>query len=259
MGQFETLEHSNVGSTGPSFRGGNSRILWIQTNSWVISIFDIDPTRHPIWRKQAPPSQFMCSRKNLHWVAMKKILRYLSGTQRLGIILNKVLDYSLCEFCDTDWRGETMDRKVRLSACLCGGGTLMSWSSKKQNTLARPITEAEYWSIATTVELEGIKALLTELGVTVPLPIQLISDNQSTTFIANNLICHTKLKHVAMDFRFVREKTEQVSLVVKHIPGTVQRANILTKALQPKPFKELQGRLVGEAPPSLRGRVNKSI
>lgn len=53
--------------------------------------------------------------------------------------------------------------------------------------------------------IKGIKSLLTELGIIVSMPLQILSDSQRTTFIAKNPVCHTKMKHVAMDLGFVRE------------------------------------------------------
>lgn len=115
--------------------------------------------------------------------------------------------------------------------------------------MARSSTEAEYRAIATTVEeLEGVKSLLTELGIEVKLPLKILTDNKGASFIANNPIGHMKLKHVAMDLGFIRERTEKGSLTVEHIPGALQKADILTKALRPKPFKDLQCKLVGEPP-----------
>lgn len=57
-----------------------------------------------------------------------------------------------------------------------------------------------------------------------------------------------KLKHVAMNLGFIRERIESGSLEVHHIPDTLQKTNILTKTLRPKTFKELQCKLVKESP-----------
>lgn len=66
----------------------------------------------------------------------------------------------------------------------------------------------EYRAITTTVEeVQGVHMLI-ELGVKVPLPIGVLSDNQGATFIANHPICHSKMKHVAKDFHFVWDKAE---------------------------------------------------
>lgn len=124
---------------------------------------------------------------------------------------------------------------------------MVAWSSKKQGIVVRSSTEAEYRAIATTVEeVEPVRTLLTELGIDVPVPLKILSDNLGATFIAQNPVCHTKLKHV-------REKVEKGSLQVEHISGIQQKADILTKALRPKPLQELQCKLVG-SPTSLRGQ-----
>lgn len=89
--------------------------------------------------------------------------------------------------------------------------------------MARSSTEAEYRSVATTAqELEGVRSLLTELGVDVPAPLTILTDYIGATFIARNPIFHLKSKHVAMDLHFVRERTEKGTLKVIHIPGIDQ-------------------------------------
>lgn len=81
------------------------------------------------------------------------------------------------------------------------GNTLVAWSSKKQATVARSSTEAEYKAIAITVEeLEAV--MLTELGVEVKSPPNILYDNLRATFISQNPVCHAKLKHVAKIFHF---------------------------------------------------------
>lgn len=89
---------------------------------------------------------------------------------------------------------------------------------------------------STTQEVQSVKAVLQELGVEVPRPMVILSDNLGETFIVKNPIGHSKLKRVVLDLHLVREKGE---VVVKHISGKDQWANILTKALPPKLFTTL--------------------
>lgn len=69
------------------------------------------------------------------------------------------------------------------------------------------------------------------MGVEIPKPMAILSDNLGVTFIAKNSIRHIKLKYIVLNLHFVRKKTEASELVVKHVPGKNQWADILTKAL----------------------------
>lgn len=93
----------------------------------------------------------------------------------------------------------------------------------------------------------------------VSLPLEIFTDNLSATFVANNPVCHTNLRHVTMDSHFVRERTEEGSLIVKHIFGTLQQDDILTKALRQKAFEDLRVKLLGTFPTSLKGNVKTII
>lgn len=119
--------------------------------------------------------------------------------------------------------------------------------------VARSSTEAEYRAIATvTQELEVVRSMLFELMVKVPFPLKVFTDNLGASFIARNPINHIRLKLVALDLHFVRERMEKGELVVEHIPGMEQWADIFTKALTPSSFLWLQSKLVDAALSSSR-------
>lgn len=78
--------------------------------------------------------------------------------------------------------------------------------SRKQTKVVHSSTEAEYRVVTTTTqEIEAIRSLLEELGITVPVLMMILSNNLGATFIAQNPIRHIKLKHVALDLHFMRE------------------------------------------------------
>ena len=84
---------------------------------------------------------------------------------------------------------------------------MVSWYSKKQHTISRSSTEAEYRSLAIIVgELTWLTSLLEELRVaTTKIPI-IRCDNLSTVQLAANPVLHARTKHVELDLYFVREK-----------------------------------------------------
>lgn len=88
-------------------------------------------------------SQFMHQPTNDHWIAVKRVLCYLCGTDDQGLLLHRQSSLSLHSFCDADW-ARNMDDFTSTSAYLVNiGSNLISWSSKKQQTVARSSTEAE--------------------------------------------------------------------------------------------------------------------
>jgi len=108
-------------------------------------------------------------------------------------------------------------------------------------------TEAEYRAIATaTEEIEGVRAFLREIGIEAAKPVRIFTDNRSASFIANNPVGHNRMKHVALDYHFVRERTENGELEISFVPGKLQKADILTKPLPPAKFESQRSELVSE-------------
>ncbi|KAL5577768.1 hypothetical protein UlMin_019467 [Ulmus minor] len=108
--------------------------------------------------------QFMQNPLDLHWKAVKRILRYLKGTAEEGILLRRSETLNLTGFCDADWGNDLCDRRSTTGYCIFLGRNVVSWSSKKQAVVSRSSTEAEYRSLANaTSELIWLQYLLSEL------------------------------------------------------------------------------------------------
>lgn len=83
-----------------------------------------------------------------HWTAVKRILRYLRQTIDLGLLISRTNVTKLQAFSDSDWAGCSDDRKSTGGYAIYLGSNLISWSSRKQRTVARSSTEAEYKALA---------------------------------------------------------------------------------------------------------------
>ncbi|XP_017179084.1 uncharacterized mitochondrial protein AtMg00810-like [Malus domestica] len=95
--------------------------------------------------------QFMHQPMNSHVVAVKRILRYLSGTIHYDINFQPE-NLSLHAYSDADWVGDPNDRRSTSGYIVYCGSSPISWASKKQHTVSRSSTEAEYRALAITAQ-----------------------------------------------------------------------------------------------------------
>ena len=116
-------------------------------------------------------SQFIHQPTYEHWTLVKRILRYLNGTVNDGLLLHRTSPLSLHAFSDSihafsdaDWTGNKDDYSSIGAYLVYLGSNLISWSSKKQKTMARYSTEVVYRSVAATaVELCWVCSLLSAI------------------------------------------------------------------------------------------------
>ena len=162
-------------------------------------------------------------------------------------------------YTDADWAGNQDDYTSTSAYVLYLGSTPISWSSKKQKAVARSPTEAEYRSIATAAaEISWLRSLLQELHYDVQRPPRLLCDNLGATFYCNNPVFTTRMKHIAIDFHFVRDQIANRQLTTSHLPAEKQIADCLTKVLPKAKFYELRSKMcVRGGTPILRGHIRK--
>lgn len=184
--------------------------------------------------------QFMTNPTDVHYAAVKRILRYLQGSLQKGLFFSSsgalVNAVHVNAYCDADWAGEVIQRRSTTGFIIYLGLCPVSWQSKKQGTVSRSSTESEYRSLANTAaEISWVRHLLCDLKVKIPQAPLLKCDNLSALALASNPVFHSKTKHLDNDFHFVRERVQRHDLCLQYVPTTDQTADILTKGL-PSPL-----------------------
>jgi hypothetical protein len=141
--------------------------------------------------------QFLHSPTTTHWEGVKRIMRYAKGALSYGLKFVKSSSLVLSGFSDADW--------ARGFAVFLGSN-LISLSSRKQATVSRSSTKSEYKALANvTAELMWLQVLLKELRISLPSTARLSCDNLGATYLLANPIFHARMKHIEVDFHFVRE------------------------------------------------------
>ncbi|KAG6536646.1 hypothetical protein ZIOFF_001704 [Zingiber officinale] len=114
--------------------------------------------------------------------------------------------FTLHGFSDPDWAGDPDDRCSMGAFIIFLGANPVSWKSTKQCTVVCSSTEAEYHVIASAAsEIQWIKSLLTDLLPPVTTFVVLFTDNLGVTYLSVNLVFHSRMKHLAIDYHFVRD------------------------------------------------------
>jgi hypothetical protein len=103
--------------------------------------------------------------------------------------------------------------------------------------VSRSITKAEYKSMAgATAEIMWVQAVLQELGILCLTSARLWCYNMGAKYLASNPIFHGRMKHVKIDYDFVRDRVMKKLLQVRFISTTDQLADGFTKTLPQQRF-----------------------
>lgn len=233
------MSPSNV----PVLLDGTSLTDAIEYRSVVGALQYLSLTRPDIAFTINKLSQFMHRPTTEHWSATKRLLRYLHGTIMHGLHLRKDSPLSLHAFSDANWVDNVDDRSTSAYVIFMGSNAI-SWSSKKQRSVARSSTEAEYQAVASTAaKLAWIQSLVHELGVTTNTSPTIYCDNVGTTYLCVNPVFYSRMKHIAIDFHFVRDKVQRDQLHVSHVTSNDQLADTLTKPLSRQRLHDLRTKI----------------
>ncbi|RFU23823.1 hypothetical protein B7463_g12518, partial [Scytalidium lignicola] len=180
-------------------------------------------------------ARHMASPCVLHLQLAKCMLRYLKGTITVGILYNGTIPegsnlYTL--YSDATWGTEGDRKSFNGWAATRAGGAIL-WVAQRQKSTALSSMEAEIMAGSEAMKevawLEKVNRDLKETYNHLP---TLHIDNLGVVELIHHNKYHKKVKHIDIRFNYIRfDMVEAKRLVVEHIPGTEQPADLLTKQL----------------------------
>ncbi|GJV86671.1 retrovirus-related pol polyprotein from transposon TNT 1-94 [Tanacetum coccineum] len=176
-------------------------------------------------RYQAKPTE-------KHLKEVKRIFRYLRGTVNTGLWYTKDSGFELTGFSDADYAGCKDTFKSTSGGAQFLGEKLVSWSSKKQDCTALSTAEAEYVSLSVCcAQVLWMRTQLTDYGFHFN-KIPIYCDSKSAIAISCNPVQHSRTKHIAVRYHFIKEHVEKGTIELYFVKTDYQLADLFTKALQ---------------------------
>jgi hypothetical protein len=195
-------------------------------------------TRPDITHAVGMLSRFVSDPRDEHWQAGKSVLRYLSGTQNLGLLYGDRTQ-NFRGYTDSDFAGDLAQRKSTGGFVFMYGGAAVAWSSKLQTIVATSTCEAELIAAARAVkEALYFSKLMADLCGQF-YPITLCVDNQAAVVLLRNPAAgaSSRTKHVDVCYHFARHRVAVGDVKVEYISTTHMLADIMTKQLPGPVFK----------------------
>ncbi|KAJ9507318.1 hypothetical protein QJQ45_006294 [Haematococcus lacustris] len=189
-------------------------------------------TRPDIAQAVGVCAKYMAAPTAQHWHALRGVLRYVADSRAEGLVFGAA--EGLVGFCDADFAGDTDTRRSTTGYVFMLHGGAVSWSSRRQPTVAVSTTEAEYMAAsAASKEALWLRTLVAELAVgsDVVQPVTIMCDNEAAITLIKHPIASAQSKHIDVLHHFVRERAARGEVVFKFCESEANVADGMTKAL----------------------------
>jgi hypothetical protein len=188
-------------------------------------------------------ARYQADPKESHLTAVKRIFRYLKGTPNLGLWYPKDSGFDLIAYSDSDFAGCKLDRKSTTGDCQLLGGKLISWTSKKQNSVSTSTAEAKYVAAGSCcAQVLWMRNQLLDYDLQLS-KVPIYCDNTSAITNANNTVLHSKTKHIEIRYHFISYHVMNGDVELHFVPTEYQLPDLFTKPLDETRFNLLTSKL----------------
>ncbi|RYG95336.1 transposon Pol polyprotein, partial [archaeon] len=180
-----------------------------------------------------------------HWDLVLRIMKYLKGTVDFKITYRRTAEFAPVGYTDSDWAGDTVDRKSTSGMVVTMGGAVVAYGSTKQSITAHTSTEAELIAAVLAAKqiifMRNIYAHI--LQVTLP-PTPLHIDNQSAIDIATSYVVNKRSKHIDLRYHIIKEYIRDGVITLVDTKSADNLADLFTKSVPTPTFTGLLHKLL---------------
>jgi hypothetical protein len=169
-----------------------------------------------------------------HWLAAKRVLRYLKGTSSLGLTYTRGLSNPnrLIAYADADWATCPETRRSISGYCTIMNGAAVAWKSKKQGAVAISSSEAEFVAASRAAdEIVWERRVLASLHLPQREPTPLYEDNRACRLMSQNPVNRERSKHIDYRVHALRDRVAAGEVILIDCASRDMVADPLTKNL----------------------------
>lgn len=196
--------------------------------------------------------RFMHKPTEMLWKAAKHVLRYLSGTEKLGMVFHKDGEGTIRAYSDADWGSERPSRKSITGTVITCAGSAIHWRSKQQSIVAQSSKESEFVALSFCVRdvlwlhkfKKDFDRFMDPKAVATLFDVIIGEDNQACLAEVRNGGLSELSKHVDLKYQMVIDHVQKGEVRVEFVPSQVMVADVMTKNLSVQkflPFRKLLG------------------
>ncbi|CAI7871121.1 unnamed protein product [Closterium sp. NIES-53] len=171
--------------------------------------------------------------RKVHWDAAKRVLRYLSSTSGMGLVLGGRGPVVLTGHADASWVDDLATQQSSQGYTFSVGSGSVSWRSTRSSSVLSSSCEVEIyaWAMAAQ-ELRWLTYLLTDLGEQPHLPPVLYVDNKAMIALCQEHRPEHRTKHIALRYFLAQALQQRSQLRLAYVATRANTADIFTKAFQ---------------------------
>ena len=226
-----SLQPAQSASTSLKYRNLIGALLYVRAS-----------TRLDISYSENYMSRFQNCYDKSHYKYALRILKYLYLTRDLKLTYQRSLDANIIDnFVDVGWAGDKIDRKTTTGYVVRIFGTVIYWKSRKQGSVTKSSTAAEYVALSDSVsEIRVVIDLLKDFKIKLHKPVKIYEDNSGAIAIAKFGNLTKNSKYIEEHHHFVNECCEKRIIKIVKVKSENNLADILTKTLGKNKFENFR-------------------